>query len=78
MPALANRRQYALTETADGRWVAQDVLAGGFRGMVDVFELPTNGGQPKALLHGEVSFAVPSDPPTGTLDLGEIVLQPVQ
>ena len=89
--AVAGRPVWAaLKESGDGGWVAEDLLAGDYTLSARVFDsapdadsvspldLGPEGSPQKARLHAQMSFAVPSDPSSGTLDLGEIVLQPVQ
>jgi RNA polymerase sigma factor (sigma-70 family) len=75
---LANRRYYNMTQKADGSWVADDVLPSSYTMTVSIFrQVPAEAGQPKTLATAEVPLTVPADPPTGKLDLGEILLQPV-
>lgn len=76
--ALANMRQYPLTETAGDVLLAEDVPAGSFVLSVSVIQLPEKAGQTKLWAQAEVPVSVPADPPSGTLDLGEIVLKPAQ
>ena len=38
---------------------------------------PGTDGRMKTLLQAEAPFTVPAEPPSGTLDLGKIALQPV-
>ena len=75
--AYANMQNYQFTETAEGEMTAEDVPAGSYVLSVNVSEAPTDG-KAKRLALGEVPFTVPADPPSGTLDLGEIVLKPAQ
>jgi protocatechuate 3,4-dioxygenase beta subunit len=75
---LANRHYYGMTQKADGTWAADDVLPGSYTMTVSIFrQMPAEAGGPKTLANAEVLLTVPADPPTGTLDLGEIPLQPI-
>ena len=74
---LANRRYYMATQKADGTWVADDVLPGSYTMTVSMIQqMPAEAGESKTLAKAEVPLTVPADPPTGKLDLGEILLQP--
>lgn len=74
---LANRRYYIATQKADGTWVADDVLPGSYTMTVTMIQqMPAEAGETKMLAKAEVPLTVPADPPTGKLDLGEILLQP--
>ncbi len=67
-----------MTHQADGTWVADDVLPGSYTMTVSlVQQKPADTVGPKTLATAEVPLTVPADPPTGKLDLGEILLQPV-
>ncbi len=72
--AYANMQNYWLTETAEGEMMVEDVPAGSYVLSGDMSTAPI-GGKAKRLAHVEVPFTVPADPPTGTLDLGEIMLK---
>ena len=76
---LANRRFYAMTQKADGTWVADDVLPGSYTMTVnyEFSKCRQKRAKPKMLAKAEVPLTVPADPPAGKLDLGEIMLQPV-
>jgi hypothetical protein len=78
IPGRQNPRGYSLSETAQGDFVAEDVLAGSYTLTATVTEPQTGGGPQRRLLRTQVAVAVPVDPTNGTLDLGEIVLQPAQ
>lgn len=67
---------HSFTETAGGALVADDVPAGSYTVKVSAFQPSTNGGPSLIQFQAEVPFTVPADPITGTLDIGEIVLQP--
>jgi hypothetical protein len=43
--------------------------------MVGVAEMSGDAGLPKLRATAQASLTVPADPPTGTLDLGEITLK---
>jgi len=65
------------SEEADGTFVADNVPPGGYELIASASEMPaTRGDEPKLRASARVPVTVPADPPTGTLDLGEIVLQP--
>jgi hypothetical protein len=66
------------TQIAEGTLVAEDVSAGSYTMKVLVSDAPTSEGPGKTRARTEVPFSVPADPPSGTLDLGEIVLQPAK
>jgi RNA polymerase sigma factor (sigma-70 family) len=57
-------------ETAEGIWTAE-LPAGDYKAQVRV----TGQRLTELLLQGEAAFAIPDDPVSGTLDLGEIPLQ---
>jgi hypothetical protein len=53
-------------------------IVGGFlRVKVSIAGPPGTDGRMKTLLQAEAPFTVPAEPPSGTLDLGKIALQPV-
>jgi hypothetical protein len=64
------------TETTSDVFIAEDVPAGNYR--VRVLSGAVVKGRPGLKQNAEVQCAVPADPASGTLDLGEIVLQPAQ
>jgi hypothetical protein len=66
---------HRLTETPDGALVAEDLAPGSYLLKVSVAGPPGSNGLGKTLLCAEVPFTVPAAPSSGTLDLGEIVLQ---
>lgn len=66
---------HRLTETPDGALAAEDLAPGSYLLKVSVAGPPGNDGLAKTLLRAEVPFTVPTEPSSGTLDLGEIVLQ---
>ena len=66
---------HRLTETPDGALVAEDVLPGSYLVNVSVAGPLGTDGLAKTLLRAEVPFTVPTEPSSGRLDLGEIVLQ---
>ena len=75
---LANRRYYGMTQNVGGTWVADDVPPGSYTITVSlVQQWPVEAVEPKTLAKAEVPLTVSADPPTGRLDLGEILLQPV-
>jgi hypothetical protein len=63
-------------ETASDVFVAEDVPAGNYR--VRVLSGAVMDGRPRLKQNAEALFSVPADPSSGTLDLGEIVLQPAK
>jgi hypothetical protein len=73
--ALRKLRHYQLTETADGVFTAENVPPGEYITTIVANEPSTNGGIPKIVARIELPVTVPADPPTGTLDLGELTLQ---
>jgi uncharacterized GH25 family protein len=67
------RSAYALV-SSNGTMTAEGVLAGDY--VLEIYVMPKlAAGQPVApWVAGRVSFTVPADPPSGALDLGEIVV----
>lgn len=74
--AFANHRSFPFTETTDGTWVAEDVPAGNYVLFVGAVEPGETAGQFKQGARAEVPVVVPADPPSGVLDLGEILMVP--
>ena len=74
-PAGSTPRGRRLTETSDGTLTAEDVAPGSYLMKVSVAGPPESDGLSKTMLRAEVPFTVPAQPSSGTLDLGEIVLQ---
>jgi uncharacterized GH25 family protein len=66
---------HRLTETPDGALAAEGLTPGSYLVKVSVAGPPGSDGLAKTLLHADVPFTVPAEPSSGTLDLGEIVLQ---
>jgi hypothetical protein len=64
------------TETGTDAFVAEDVPAGNYR--LRVLSGPVVDGRARFKQNAEGLFSVPTDPLTGTMDLGEITLQPSQ
>ena len=73
-----SRVSESFKESGDGTWVAEGVEAGDYTLQASVLDSAPTGGDSRARLQAKVSFTVPSDPPGGTLDLGEIILKPDQ
>ncbi len=79
---LASRRfsptlqQIPFAPTADGTWVADNVPAGNYSVRAEANEPPDpgSGALPKRHASARVPLVIPIDPPTATLDLGEIVM----
>lgn len=74
--AFANQRFFPLAEKTDGTWVAEDVLAGSYVLYVGAIGPGETAGQFKERARAEVPVMVPADPPSGVLDLGEILMVP--
>ena len=74
--ALARMKQFRLFENRQDVFSADDVPSGSYDLTVTVIQPPAAGEQPKQVAHSDVSVTIPSDPPSGKLDLGEITLQP--
>lgn len=74
--AFANQRFFPLTETTDGTWVAEDMPAGTYVLYVNAIEPTGTAGQFKQRARAEVPVMVPADPPSGVLDLGEVLMVP--
>jgi RNA polymerase sigma factor (sigma-70 family) len=67
----------SLKESGDGTWLAEDLPAGDYTLEASVQDSAASEAF-KARLQSNKTFTVPGNTPTGTLDLGEIMLQPVQ
>jgi hypothetical protein len=81
-PQLVDGQQVSesLKESRDGTWAAEDLPAGDYTLSASVRDstLTPTGRIFNTHMQAKVSFTVPSDSPGGTLDLGDIMLQPVQ
>ena len=73
--ALANRRSFTLAEDADGAFSAEDVPPGEYMFSATVVALAATPGPATIHARAAVSVNVPSDPPSGTVDLGEVLLK---
>jgi RNA polymerase sigma factor (sigma-70 family) len=74
--ATGRRGPLQFSEDADGTFVADSVPPGNYTLTATVSEMPTTPGRLTPRANARVPVTVPADPPTGTLDLGEIELQP--
>jgi hypothetical protein len=70
-------RHYQLKETSEGIFTAENVPPGEYVATVVANEASTNG-IPRIVARIELPVTVPADPPSGTLDLGELTLQASQ
>jgi hypothetical protein len=75
--AIRSMRHYQLKETFGGIFTAENVPPGEYVATVVANEASTNG-IPKIGARIELLVTVPADPPSGTLDLGELTLQASQ
>ncbi len=73
--AFANIKHRELAEGSDGVFSTDDVPAGNYDVNAGVYERSGDARLPKLLAAAQASLTVPADPPTGTLDLGEITLK---
>jgi RNA polymerase sigma factor (sigma-70 family) len=86
MSAVANQTELVFGQQAseplkkpgNGTWVAEDLPAGDYTLDASVVDLAPAAPDSKAHMQAMMSFTLPGNPPSGTLDLGEILLQPVQ
>lgn len=77
MQALArSARQFSFHENADGTYTADDVEPGTYSVRVGVLRPAVEGLPPVIVAQAESSVTVPSEPASGTLDLGELLLRP--
>ena len=68
----------SLKKSDDGTWAAEDLAAGDYKLRADIMDSAIDGPARKLNLEATASFTLPSGPSSGTLDLGEIVLQQAQ
>jgi RNA polymerase sigma factor (sigma-70 family) len=68
----------SLKESDDGTWVAEDLPAGDYTLWARSFKSTHDGGASKIDLEARMTFTVQENAPGGAVDLGKIVLQPVQ
>ena len=68
--AMRNMRHFALTENAEGVFSAEDIPSGQYTFAVSVFEPPTAPGPVTMHARGDAPVNIPSDPPSGTVDVG--------
>jgi RNA polymerase sigma factor (sigma-70 family) len=68
----------SLKESSDGTWVAKDLPAGDYTLRASVLDSAPTSRASNIHMQATMSFTVPGNPPSGTLDLGDIMLQPVQ
>jgi len=74
--AYARATHFMFGEEAEGQFVADNVPPGNYELGVDISMEPAAGGAGQRLqARTPVFTTVPTNPPNGTLDLGEIVLQ---
>ena len=69
---------HSLAETVTGIWRSDDIPAGNYSIHFRVFDQGSDIFDRKPLFHGEAPLVIPDHPSSGTLDAGEITLQPVQ
>jgi hypothetical protein len=65
-------------ESGDGKWVAENLPAGDYTLEASLLDSPSTSDDVKPRLKATSSFTLSGNPPGGTLDLGKIVLQPIQ
>ncbi len=75
--ALATMRQYPLNEQADGTLTAEDVPAGSYVLVANVLEGNSADAPVKMAAEAGTQVTVPAEPPSGTLDVGEVPLKPM-
>jgi hypothetical protein len=69
-----NARQFQMELNPDGTLAAESVPPGDFELTVFAMPDPVPGRTNLTALRGQARINVPADPPTGTLDVGEILL----
>jgi hypothetical protein len=74
--ARAKARDYLMKEAPDGVYVAENVLAGHYMLIAAVLDRTASAQHP-VRAYAEVPVTVPADPPSGTLEVPEIVLKPM-
>jgi RNA polymerase sigma factor (sigma-70 family) len=67
-----------LKESGDGTWAAEDLPAGDYTLEASVLDSPSTSDDAKPRLKATISFTLPGNSSSGSVDLGEIVLKPVQ
>jgi hypothetical protein len=78
---VGQRMLATLQQTIGGTWMTEDFPAGDYTLTATVAEqrASTNGAISFTVhMRTKVPFTIPTNPPSGVLDLGEIVLQQVQ
>jgi len=75
---IANARSYPLTENSDGTWTVEDVLAGDYELSVRAVGNGGEGDTAGVQADFNVPITVPAEPAQGTLDLGELRMNPAQ
>jgi hypothetical protein len=77
--ALAQQRQYRLKEAPDGEYAVEGVPAGDYILTAAVSEVPdpAKPGQGQLRVYGEIPLTIPADPPSGRLEMPEVLLKPM-
>jgi len=72
------RGSLRFSEEADGTFVADNVPPGSYNLAATISELPSEVGRAKPRARVRVPVTIPADPPSGTLDLGTILVPMVE
>jgi hypothetical protein len=78
LAAQARHQQFPLEESPNGLLTAEEVPPGVYRITVSLTQQPTATGGPAQVYEAMRNLEIPSEPGTGTIDLGEIALQAVK
>jgi RNA polymerase sigma factor (sigma-70 family) len=73
--AMAKMRHFSLEQEAEGVFAVEDVPPGEYTFSAVVVEPPATTRPMPVHARAEAQVTVPSDPPSGTLDLGEVLLR---
>ena len=74
-PLAGSGRYFSLVEGPEGILTARDVISGNYRVVVEVIDSAAPKGTMGLRAIGVAEVTVPTDPPGGTLELGEVVLR---
>jgi RNA polymerase sigma factor (sigma-70 family) len=77
--ARAKARHYVLKEAPEGVYVFENVPAGDYMLIAAALEVPdsTKPAQQRLKAYAQIPVTVPADPPSGTLEVPEVVLKPM-
>jgi len=75
---LSSARRYQMTEMSDGVWQAEEVPSGQYHASFNAVSEPGGRGADAISLGAGTSLTIPTDPPTGAIDLGEIIVRKME